>query len=134
MGCSRDIPALLAFINGRQNTPHEVGREANDCVSFALGAVEAQTGKKVARQLKWKSMVAAGRIIARYGSLENAFDAFFERVPPSLAKRGDIGGVRDDDFGIHPMIVEGEKLVGPGDKGNKRLPRRAMVVAWSICC
>ena len=134
MPCNRDISALIEFIDGRHCMRHEIGREANDCVSFALGAVEAQTGKRVAPKLKWKTLAGAARIIARYGSLESAFDAHFKRVPPSLAKRGDIAGVPDDDFGIHPMIVEGGTLVGPGENGNKRIPRRAMTVAWSICC
>jgi hypothetical protein len=30
------------------------------------------------------------------------------------------------------MIVEGETLVGPSEKGNRRLKRRAMTMAWSI--
>jgi hypothetical protein len=30
------------------------------------------------------------------------------------------------------MIVEGELLVSPGDRGNRRLKRSAMVLAWSI--
>jgi hypothetical protein len=33
--------------------------------------------------------------------------------------RGDIGGVLTPQFGIHPMIVEGLTLVGPGDRGNR---------------
>jgi hypothetical protein len=48
--------------------------------------------------------------------------------------RGDIAGVPDADLGIHPMIVEGDMLVGPGDKGLRRLPRRAMTIAWSTTC
>jgi hypothetical protein len=127
----RNFSALVAFINSRQNTPHEWGRKANDCAGFALDAVKAMTGKGRAASLKWSSRAAGLRVIKRFGSLEAAFDHYFVRIPPSLAHRGDIGGVPDETFGIHPMIVEGTKLVGPGDNGNRRQPRAAMTVAWS---
>jgi hypothetical protein len=127
----RDVAALVAFIESRHHKPHAIGCQANECIAFMLGAVEAQTGKKVAARLKWGSLPEAARIIKRYGSLERAIDAFFERIPPAHAMRGDIGGVPDEGFGIHPMIVEGLDLVGPGDDGNRRVKRSAMTVAWS---
>jgi hypothetical protein len=127
----RDVASLVAFIDARQLAPHAIGSAANDCASFALGAVEAQTGKRVAARLKWASAADIARILKRYGSLEKAFDAHFERVPPALAMRGDIAGVPDAKLGIHPMIVEGLHLVGPGDDGNRRVKRAAMVCAWS---
>ena len=131
MAGERDIAALIAFIDSRQAVPHEIGREANDCASYALDAVEAMTGVRAAKRLKWSNDAGARRIIARYGSLEAAFDAHFERIPSAFAHRGDIAGVPDEELGIHPMIVEGETLVGPGDRGNRRMKRRTMICAWS---
>jgi hypothetical protein len=128
----RDISALIAFIDSRQSVAHAWGRDENDCVSFVLGAVEAQLGVRIAADIHWTSRPSARRIIARFGTLEGAFDAHFERIAPAFARRGDIAGVADDEFGIHPMIVEGDLLVGPGDRGNRRMKRSAMVVAWSI--
>lgn len=142
-GPARDIPALIAFIDSRQRTPHAWGRRENDCVSFCLGAVAALTGVTVAPELDWNSEASAYRVIKRFGSLEAAFDAYFERVAPAFAMRGDIGlappvlvrsgpaPASADPFSLHPMIVEGPFLVGPGDKGNGRAPRSAMVAAWS---
>lgn len=127
----RNIPALLAFINERQNRPHAWGRYANDCIAFAAYAVKAQTGHHWLGNLTWCCERTALRAIAREGGLEAAIDRRFRRLPASMAQRGDIAGVPDDRFGIHPMIVEGATLVGPGAKGNRRLPRRAMTVAWS---
>ena len=127
----RDLAALHAFIDSRQAMPYAWGREANDCVGFVVGAIEAQTGIVVAPRVTWATHVGALRVIKRFGSIEAAFDAHFERVAPALAKRGDIAGVPDAEFGIHPMIVEGDMLVGPGDRGNRRVPRRAMTIAWS---
>jgi hypothetical protein len=128
---TRDIPALIAFVESRHAIPHAWGRENNDCAGYALAAVEAETGVRVARALKWRDRASALRVIARFGSLEAAFDAHFERVAPALAKRGDIAGIPDEEFGIHPMIVEGTTLVGPGEQGNRRQPRAAMTLAWS---
>lgn len=127
----RDLDALLEFIDSRQNVPHEWGRTKNDCVSYAFAAAKAQTGHDRATSVKWSDEKSGLRAIAKVGGLEAGFDRWFQRIIPSQAKRGDIAGVPDETFGIHPMIVEGETLVGPGDKGNKRVPRKAMTVAWS---
>jgi len=130
-GPDRDVMALLAFIESRQVVPHAWGRKANDCVAFVLAAVRAQTGENRGRRLVWSSRGGALRVLKRLGGLGAALDAHFVRIPPAQAMRGDIAGVADPVFGIHPMVVEGEMLVGPGDRGNRRLPRRAMIAAWS---
>lgn len=127
----RDIEALLAFIESRHSTPYKWGRRGNDCISFGAYAVKALTGHHWLRKLTWKDERSALRVLKREGGVEAAIDKRWERIPPSMAQRGDIAGVPDERFGIHPMIVEGETLVGPGGKGNKRLPRRAMTIAWS---
>jgi hypothetical protein len=126
---ARDALALIAFIDSRQNAPWEWG--TNDCISYVLGAVEAQTGRKIL-DVKWKSSATALRKLKKYGTLEAALDAHFERIAPAFAKRGDIAGVPDEQFGIHTAIVEGATLVGPGEKGNWRGPRSEMTIAWSV--
>lgn len=110
--------------------PYAWGRKANDCSSFPLLAIEAMTGRNPVR-LSWSTQAAALRTIKRLGGLEKAIDRYFVRIPPSQAMRGDIAGVPDETFGIHPMLVEGEMLAAPSDKGLRRCPRRAMVMAWS---
>jgi hypothetical protein len=127
----RDIKALLAFIDSHHAVPYAWGRTRNDCVGFVLGAVKAQTGHSRATRVRWSSQKAGLKAIAEFGSLEAAFDHFFVRIKPAQAMRGDIAGVPDERFGIHPMIVEGETLVAPGDKGNRRCPRKMMICAWS---
>ncbi len=127
----RDVAALIAFIDSRQNVPHDWGRKANDCMSFVAGAVKAQTGKDPARGLQWTNEKSGLRLLKKLGGVEAILDARFERIPPAQAMRGDIAGVPDEALGIHPMIVEGMTLVGPGDKGNRRMKRTAATVAWS---
>lgn len=128
----RDLSALIAFIDSRQDVPHDWGRDKNDCVSFCLGAIEAQTGRVVAPSLQWKTRRGAVGALGRLGGMEAAIDKYLTRIPPSLARRGDIAGVPDEQFGISPAVVEGETLVAPGPKGNRRLKRRVATVAWSI--
>lgn len=127
----RDVLALHAFIDSRASTPHEWGRAKNDCVSFVLDAVKAQTGHSRATKLKWHDEKSGLRLIKKLGGLEAAFDRYFQRVAPAMAQRGDIAGVPDPDLGLKVMLVEGETLVCPCDTGNYRLPRNRMVAAWS---
>lgn len=127
----RDIAALLAFINSRQTVPYAWGRNKNDCMSFMAGAVKALTGKDPARGLKWTSEKTGLALLEKLGGVEAALDARFERIPLAFAKRGDIAGVPDAKLGIHPMIVEGEMLVCPGERGNRRAKRKHMTIAWS---
>lgn len=131
MASARDLEGLHAFIDGRQMVPYAWGREANDCVGYVLEAVAAQTGVAVVPEAIWTSRAQALRLIKLHGGIKAAFDAHFQRVAPALASRGDIAGVDDAEFGLHPMIVEGATLVGPGENGNRRLPRSAMTMAWS---
>jgi hypothetical protein len=128
----RDVNALFRFLAERSTMPYEWGSRSNDCISFANAAVKAQTNKSAVGRLHWKDERSAIRVVKAQGGLEKALDARFERVPPALAMRGDIAGVPDEHFGIHPMIVEGVTLCSPGTKGLKRLPRSAMTMAWSI--
>lgn len=128
---TRDLGALIAFIDSRARMPHRFGRKANDCVGFVLDAVEAQTGVRVAKRISWASARQGLKLLQGFGGVEAAFDAHFERIAPAQAMRGDIGGVADPDMGLHPMIVEGTMLVGPGDQGNRRMKRGAMTCAWS---
>lgn len=126
----RDIEALLAFIEQRQHIPHDWSNE-QDCVSFARGAVAAQTGiDHLAGVAPWTNIREARKVIQSLGGLEAAVDARLNRVAPAFARRGDIAAVPDEHFGIRLMIIEGATLVAPGDGGLVRLPRSAMTIAW----
>lgn len=128
----RDAQALVRLVDSRQQVPYAWGRDANDCIAFVLAAIEAQTGERVAPDIHWTSRSGALRVIHAFGSIEAALDTYLERIAPAHAHRGDVGGVLDAEFGIHPMIIEGTTLVAPGDRGNRRAKRSAMICAWSI--
>jgi hypothetical protein len=128
----RDIAALVAYLAERATMPHEFGRKANDCLAFVAGAAKEQTGKDPARGLQWKDEKSALRLLKKLGGVEAILDARFERVPPSLALRGDIAGVPDERLGIHPFVIEGKTICAPGARGLKRAPRLAMTIAWDV--
>lgn len=142
----RDIQALLDFIESRHDVPHAWGKGSyspgptanspggNDCIAFCGHAVEALTGgrRRPLRGLQWNDERSGLKLLAELGGVEAALDARFRRIAPGRAMRGDLGGIADRKLGLHPMIVEGELLVGPGDKGNRRMPRSAMIAAWDV--
>jgi hypothetical protein len=128
----RNVEALLAFLAERSAMPHAIGRERNDCASFAIEAAFVQTGHDAFAGLSWTTLREGLRLLEREGGVEAALDMRFARITPAIAQRGDFAGVPDPEFGLHPMIVEGDTLVAPGARGLKRAPRRRMVAAWRV--
>lgn len=128
----RNHPALLAYIAARMRAPFAWGKAANDCVSFAGGAVEAQTGvDRLGVLPSWTTERGAARVLRRLGGLEAAVDGVLTSLPPSQAARGDVAGWRDAKGRLQLAIVEGDTIIGPGMTGLVRLPRTAMARAWS---
>ena len=130
---ARDYRALAGFIAGREGMPFAWGRARNDCVSFCAGAVLALTGVDKLKGIRWGSKAGALRLLAQLGGLEAAIGARLEPIAPAMAHRGDIAGVHDVEApgSIRLMVVEGELLVGPGTRGNVRVKRSEMILAWS---
>ncbi len=129
---SRDHAALIALIDVRARRGFS-WRRGRDCVSFATLCAKVQTGTDLLAGLpRWRNRRDAMALAKDLGGLEAALDARLPRVPPALAKRGDIAGLPDPLLGVRLMVVEGETLVGPGKRGLERLPRSAMTTAWSI--
>jgi hypothetical protein len=125
----RDHHAVAAYLAARSRMPFDW--KDNDCVRFAQGAIEAQTGEHVALPARWGTAAGAARALKRLGGLEAVVDGILPRIAPALAMRGDIAGVADEDFGLRLMVVEGDLLAGPGPEGIRRVPRREMIAAWS---
>lgn len=129
----RDHAALVAYIRDRAAAPFGWGREQNNCVSFANGAIEAQTGRDLVAELglDWTDEVSARRALhGRDGIVHGLTRSLGRPVPVSLARRGDVAMVRGGRAPLL-MVVEGETLVGPNPEGLRRLPRARMRRAWS---
>jgi hypothetical protein len=129
---SRDYAALVAAIENRQRRAFRWLR-GRECLGFTAICIRAQTGRDILAGVpRWRTRREARAIAAGMGGLEAALDARLTRTAPALAKRGDIAGLPDRLFGVRLMVIEGETLVGPGERGLERLPRSAMTMAWSI--
>lgn len=129
---ARDLQALFEFLEERLSVPF-AWKGQRDCVSFSLEAVRRQTGIDLLEGIpRWNSRAQALSTARDLGGLEHALDERMARVPPALAKRGDVAALPDKLFGVGLMIVEGSTLVGPGKYGADRLPRNRMVQAWDI--
>lgn len=128
---ARDYAALLQLIEDRMRAPLAWGKRANDCVSFQLASVLAQTGVDRMGELPdWSTERGAKRALAKLGGLEAAVDGVLKSVPLALAMRGDVGLIEAD--GVRSLVtIEGETLIGPGIDGLVRHPRTALLRAWS---
>lgn len=127
----RDHTALLAYLAGRSTTPFAWGSDANDCVSFAAGAVQAQTGVNPLADLGgWATEDEAREVLEGYGGLAAAVNTVLQPVAPALAQRGDVALVNLPSGAQVLMVVEGDTLVGAGPAGAQRIQRRAMAQAW----
>lgn len=129
----RDRNALGAYLAARQTLPFAWG--SNDCVKFAAGAVQAQTGRDpLAGWPTWTTRRGAQRAMTQVGELIPAVDQALTPVSPAMAQRGDIGAVvvsgPDSFCAVALVVVEGDTLVGPDASGARRLPRSAMIRAW----
>ena len=101
----RDQAALIAWIEAAQHRGF-AWRRGRDCVSFALGGVEAQTGVDVLAGIAlWSTLREARVVAAKDGGLAAQIDARMDRVPPALAQRGDVAGLPDKRFGVRLMLV-----------------------------
>lgn len=129
----RDFETLHRYLAARTAQPFAWGREANDCVSFALGAVEVLTGRAIRGQLpSWTTERGALRALARLGGLAAAVDTVLTPIAPAMAQRGDVAMAENPQTGAQALfVVEGATLVGPDASGARRLPRARMAKAWS---
>jgi hypothetical protein len=65
----------------------------SDCYLIADDAVEALTGARMYKGVRYKTEAGAGKQLRKRGfeTVEDAFRAKFREIPPSMAQRGDIG-------------------------------------------
>jgi len=125
----RDRVALCAYLDRKLREPHDF--DGNCCARFLLGAIKAQFGRAPRLPVRWRTEGGARRAIARLGGFEHAVDTIFTEIPLGGAQMGDIAGVIDPVRGFHVLLVEGPTLCCPGERRLERIPRSAMVRAWS---
>lgn len=126
----RDIPALIRYLADRETMPF--AWRANDCVTYAAGAIVAQGGADLLADLPaWSDEDTARAVLAAEGGIVAAVSRRLRSIPPAQAMRGDIGLVPLAEGKFFLAVVEVQALAGPGLKKARRVPRGAMTQAWS---
>lgn len=89
--------ALKAVIEKHLGLPSQYG--ISDCYLIPDDAVEAITGERMFANVSYTNEIGAAKALRAHGfeNVEQAFGSKFEEIPPSLAHRGDIGVIYDND-------------------------------------
>ncbi len=125
--------ALIPFLEGREGFTFAYSGQpgTQDCARFCDAGVLAVTGVSPLAGFvsQWSSAIGAGRVLARHGGMAVAVDSVMDRIDVSLAGRGDVALLADRTL----ALVEGATVVGPAQtRGLFRLPRTAMIAAWTV--
>lgn len=127
-------PRLVAYIASALSLPHAYG--SHDCLLHCAAAVNALTGKDLARghRGKYRSAASAAVYLKSLGfdSPAAMIDSLLPEKSVSMAGRGDI--VLDSD-GIPGVVIGGDALMvgmGEGAEGLVRVPRSDWAKAWAV--
>ncbi|WP_454914977.1 DUF6950 family protein [Xanthobacter sediminis] len=105
-----------------------------DCFRLTMDVTAALTGTDPYADLEpYDSETGAARRLVERGftSLGDALAAVLPEVPPSMARRGDVGVV--DEAGTDAgVVVIGADVVGMSQRGLMRVPRSRLVRAFRV--
>lgn len=129
--------AFIAYLAQREAWAFGFGAEGRvqDCARFCDGGVLAFHGVAPLASFahQWTTARGAARVIRRAGGLEAAVSSVMDPVSITLARRADVALFIDAHGAEALALVEGPTLVGPAPGvGLARLPRAAMVRAWTV--
>jgi len=117
---------LDQYISERMDAPFVWGE--NDCVLFAIGWLNARTGKNWLAPLpSWNTAKEALRIVEQLGGLHAEFDRRLSRITPGLARDGDLTLI---DRTV--LLFSGRHIVAPSRNGLLFLDRMKAKCAWSL--
>ena len=133
---------LIAALSAHASRPFEWGgrRGGSDCHMLAMDCVMAVVGVDPypEERGRYSTRIGALRLFRKRGFawLTDAYDAVFERVPASLARRGDIGLVEVmDPEGTRvacACVVAGADAWGKGPQGTVRVPTLSLSIVWKV--
>lgn len=129
---TRDPHALVDFLDGRADWTfgYEPKPRMHDCARFFSAGIQAVTGIAPLDRFSgsWTTEMGAARVLRRAGGLDAAVSAIMTEVSVTLAQRGDGGLVAGDAL----VLIEGATVVGLSEVGYYRLPRSALLKAWTV--
>lgn len=124
---------LNAYIAKVRDKPHAYG--VHDCMIFSANAVQALTGRDLAKghRRKYKDKIGAARHLKSLGfdSPEAMIDSLLDEKPVGFAQRGDI--ILTDD-GIPGVVFDGDTalVIADDNLGLVRIPRAQWRKAWNV--
>lgn len=122
---------LAMYVEERTFVPAAWG--VQDCALFAAGAVEAQTGVHLCPELRdYRGVREALRKLHEVGGVRGLADkALGERIPPALARVGDVV-VMESGKREALAICNGQTAIGVDRTGVVAFPMTQAVAAWRI--
>ena len=125
---------LAGYVAASRRRPFAFG--AFDCALFAAGAVEAQTGVDLRRELagRYTTEVGAARVLRRNGFADPAEVAakFLPEIAIAQARQGDVAAIRTQ-AGVALAVVGGPHLLAArAGSGLIALPLTAAVAAFRV--
>lgn len=118
------METLPDYIAARLTIPFAWGGQ--DCMGFALGWLSVVAGRDLLAPYRpWHDQRSAQRAIKKAGGLVTWFDANLTRIPPALARDGDVALVSKTAY-----LFSGSQLVGPGKNGLIFISRMEAECAW----
>ncbi|MAW99518.1 MAG: hypothetical protein CMN72_07695 [Sphingomonas sp.] len=101
-----------------------------DCARWAAACVIAQTGVDPIADLRgqYRTKREAFALLSER-SMAERLDERFPRVPPALARRGDIALTQESCLGV---VLGGEALFYFRDGGMTMIPRREWTGVWGV--
>lgn len=126
---------LAALIEKRRNVPFAWGE--NDCLTFALDAIEAVTGRRVGDEWRGRYFDENGAIACGLDCFEMILDAelakhAFLEVSVASAQRGDLALIVGDTEKACLGVIVGEAACGPGPRGLVTAPLHRVRRAWAV--
>lgn len=125
--------ALLAAIEEHGRLPFQYG--VSDCFILMMDAARALTGEDpYAGERTYKTENGAMLRLKKRGfaSVEDAIAAVYERVPHSLAKRGDLAICLGEDDPIVGGVIMGSDVWGKGEQGLVRVKLSSEMRCYSV--
>lgn len=128
-----DPDALLPFLEEREVWAFGYGCEplTHDCARFCGAGVEAVTGENPLARFssEWTTRRGARRVLKAHGGMAEAVSEVMREIAPTLAPRGMVGMLADQQL----VLFEAETVVGLlPERGLMRLPRANAVRAWTV--
>ncbi len=135
MGICENIDMRIAsLIDKHHRTEFQWG--VFDCSQFAVEALNTLHGFNVTLA-PYSTQKEARKVFKKTGgTFEDALQGFgLIRQPASMAKRGDLVTVQNDDaWGTAVALVVGLTAVCPSNMGLKSVPRDRWIQSWGVPC